>query len=153
MNMYDWDVGKDANLTDESLEEARKLSNIPLRRTPYNTVASRIAIVRYSRGIGDRNPLWLDEEYGRGTPWGCMIAPPTFLYTIDKTVVAPKLRGMHTLYAGTNWTFYRVARLGDQITSEARLVDAMEKVGRFCGRMVLQIGEVIYRNQRGEIVA
>lgn len=151
--VYEWDPKWEPELTDEAVNEARSLIGVQLRRAPFNTEASRIAIVRFARGIGDRNPLWLEEEYGRGTRWGCMIASPTWLYTVDDTVIAPKLRGIHTIYAGADWEFYRPARLGDTITSEAHLVDIQEKMGQFCGRMVLQVSEVIYRNQSGEPVA
>ena len=150
---YEWAPKWEPIITDESIEETRSLIGIPLRRRHFNNEASRIAIVTFARNIGDRNPLYLGEEYGIGTKWGCMIAPPTWLYSVDDTVIAPKLRGIHTLYAGAKWEFYRPVRLGDKITPEACLVDVQEKKGEFCGRMVMQIGQVIYRNQGGEDIA
>jgi hypothetical protein len=44
-------------------------------------------------------------------------------------------------------------RVGDTITAQARLIDAVEKKGQHVPRMILQSGEVIYRNQRDEVVA
>lgn len=150
---YEWDARSKPTLQAGSLSEARRLAGVPLRCHPHNRDASRIAIVRFVRGIGDRNPLWLGEEHAKGTRWGRMIAPPTWLYTVHNTVITPGLRGIHTLYAGASWEFYQPVRLGDVITAEATLLDAKEKEGRYCGRMIMQVGEVVYRNQMGEAVA
>jgi len=67
--------------------------------------------------------------------------------------VAPKLPGLHAIYAGADWTFLRPVRLNDEIAVRARLLSVEEKEGRFAGPMLLQTGEVLYHNQRGELVA
>lgn len=149
---YNWDIRSEPRLRDEHLVESKAMIGMKLRRSCFNHEASRIAIVRFARGIGDRNRLWLDEEYGKGTMWGCMIAPPTWLYSVDNTVVAPKLRGIHSVYVGAEWEFERPVRVGDKIVADAMLIGTEEKKGTFCGRMIMQIGEVLYKNQRDEVV-
>ena len=47
--------------------------------------------------------LFCDPAYGADTQWQSGLAPGCFLYTIDTTVVAPKLRGIQWLYGGTDW--------------------------------------------------
>src|SRR5438132_13546580 len=44
-----------------------------------NDVASRIAIAKFAGGIGDINPLWSDAEYGKHSPFGGPVAPPSFV--------------------------------------------------------------------------
>ena len=107
----------------------------------------------FARAIGSRNPLFQEETYADSTFWGGLVAHPTFLYVVDDTVVAPKLAGIHSIYAGTDWEFYRWVHKGDSLRATRKLTDIVEKEGRFCGRMALQIGEVVYANQYGDKVA
>jgi len=43
--------------------------------------------------------------------------------------------------------------MGDTFTTEVCVKDVIEKQGKFCGRMVVQVGEVKYYNQKKELVA
>lgn len=140
-------------LTDEAIAEARKIIGVPLRRRHWNTVATIDAIRYYTVGIGSRNPLYFSETYGLGTFYGCLIAHPTFLYSVDDTIVAPKLAGIHSIYAGTDWQWFRAVKINDAISSVAKVTDIVERTGQFCGKMVLQLGEVAYRNQWDQPIA
>lgn len=142
-----------ATITEEALAEARAIIGVPLRRKPWNRVATHDAICGFTRAIGGRTPLFLDVHHGLDSPWGTLVAHPTWLYTVDDTVINPKLPGIHTIYGGTEWEFFRMVRMGDTITATARLVDVLEKEGKFCGRMALEVGEVEYTNQYGKRVA
>jgi len=120
----------------------------------WNTLASRDAIKHFAWGMGDDNPLWLDEEYARGTKYGCILAPPTFLYSIDHTVIQhPGLCRLHHINAGTDWEWFQVIRADDRFTVECKLLDVIDQQGKNVQRMLLQIGEVVYRNQKNEVVA
>jgi acyl dehydratase len=110
-------------------------------------------MIAYARSIGSRNPLYTDLAHGHGTFYGAQVAYPTFLYCIDDTFIAPKLPGIQAIYAGCTWEWFFPIRADDAITATARLVDVQEKEGEFCGPMVLQIGEVVYTNQYGKVVA
>ena len=66
-----------SGITPETLAEARSLVGVTLRRTGHNRLASRPAISRWARSIGDRNPLWLDDEYGPASVLGATAAPPS----------------------------------------------------------------------------
>ena len=141
-------------LWDGALEEARSLIGIDLRRTgqTWNTEASPDAVRHFCWGLGDENPLFCDSAYGAGTSWKVALAPGCFLYTIDTTVVAPKLRGIQWLYGGTDWEWYKPIRHRDSFTVRARLIDAVEKEGRKASKFIIQTGEVLYTNQHGELV-
>ncbi len=141
-------------LWEGALEEARSLIGVDLRRThqTWNTEASPDAVRQFCWGIGDDNPLFCDPAYGRTTAWGSGLAPGCFLYTIDTTVVAPKLRGIQWMYGGTDWEWYRPIRHRDSFTVQARLLDAVEKRGGKAKAFIIQTGEVLYTNQHGELV-
>lgn len=141
-------------LWEGALEEARSLIGVDLRRThqSWNTEASPDAVRQFCWGIGDDNPLFCDPAYGRSSHGGSGLAPGCFLYTIDTTVVAPKLRGIQWLYGGTDWEWYRPIRHRDSFTVQARLLDAVEKRGSKAKAFIIQTGEVLYTNQQGELV-
>jgi acyl dehydratase len=147
-----------AVITEEMLDHARSLIGVWLRRdVHWPSFAEDIAPLDVRRwalySTGDDNPLWCDEEYARRTAWGGVIAPPTFLYSIDSTIVAPGLRGIQWIYGGTRWQHFSPVRLGDRITARARLIKMTEKSGTHAKRLVVQTGEVLYYNQRDELVS
>jgi acyl dehydratase len=141
------------DLTDESMAEARKLVGVWLRRYTKALIVSKDHIRQYAHSIGDDNPLFCDEEYAKKTKWGGVIAPPTYLYMSDSTIVAPGLRGIQWIYSGTDWEWFHPVRPGDTVTSRVRMYDATEHHGKHVPRMINQIGEILYYNQRGELVA
>ena len=137
-----------------ALEEARELIGIELRRTgqQWNTEASPDAVRHFCWGLGDDNPLFTDPDYGANSPFGSGLAPGCFLYTIDTTVVAPKLRGIQWLYGGTDFEWYEPIRHRDRFTVSAKLLDAVEKAGGKAARFIIQTGETRYTNQHGQLV-
>ena len=141
-------------LWEGALEEARSLIGIEMRRTnqQWNTEAAPDSVRHFCHGIGDENPLFTDPRYGAGTKWKSSLAPGCFLYTIDTTVVAPKLRGIQWLYGGTDFEWYLPIRHRDSFTVSAKLIDAVEKRGGKAKAFIIQTGEVLYTNQRGELV-
>ena len=141
------------DLTDEAIEEARKLIGTELRRYPRWTEAGKEMIIRYALSIGSRNPLYMSEEVLSTNLFGTLQAHPSGLHCFDDTLVAPKLPGVHAVYGGADWEFYRPVLLHDRIAVRAQLVDIQKKQGQFCGPMALQTGEVVYTNQLGEDVA
>ena len=141
-------------LWEGALEEARSLIGVDLRRTgqTWNTEASPDSVRHFCWGLGDENPLFCDAAYGAASRWGSALAPGCFLYTIDTTVVAPKLRGIQWMYGGTDWEWYRPIRHRDSFTVRAQLLHAVEKQGSKASKFIIQTGEVLYTNQNGELV-
>ncbi len=137
-----------------ALAEARALIGVDLRRSSqsWNTEASPDAVRHFCWGIGDDNPLFCDPAYGAATRWQSGLAPGCFLYTVDTTVVAPKLRGIQWLYGGTDWEWFEPIRHRDSFTVRARLLDAVEKRGAKARAFIIQTGEVLYTNQHGRLV-
>ena len=141
-------------LWEGALEEARSLIGVDLRRTgqTWNTEASPDSVRHFCWGLGDENPLFCEPAYGAASRWKSALAPGCFLYTIDTTVVAPKLRGIQWLYGGTDWEWYLPIRHRDSFTVRARLLDAVEKQGGKASSFIIQTGEVLYTNQDGKLV-
>ncbi len=135
------------------LAEARRCIGTLLRRPPFNTEASFPVISRWARSIGERNPFFLDSGYASRSRVGTLVAPPCWLYSVDNTAIAVRFPDLHAIYGGTSWEFYRWVRSGERIVTFARLLDVQEKASSFAGRMIVERGEVLYVNGKGERLA
>ncbi|MBI2908680.1 MAG: MaoC family dehydratase N-terminal domain-containing protein [Chloroflexi bacterium] len=144
-------------ITEEGLEELRRKIGVeyPINE-PYNEYAGKDQIRHFCRGIGDTNPLYLDEEYAKRTRYGGIIAPPGFLYSFFwgawDTRRGSGLPGVHGLHSGDDWEWYRPLKLNDRITGKRHLADMVEKFGEFAGRCFIQIRQVNFWNQDGELL-
>lgn len=115
-------------------------------------------IRHYADALGDKNPLWRDEQYCRRTRWGGIIAPPTFIdciaptFTQDKTSMPP---GARALPAGAKRQWFQVMRPGDRIHVVDQYTGVEEKKHKKKKpyRMFFDNTRRTYINQREEIVA
>ena len=141
-------------IDERSIAEAHDLIGGPLRRDrmQWNEFATADAIRQFADGVGDDNPLWRDRGYAATAGLDQPLAPPSFLYAVDATIVAPKLPGVQWIYAGTRWRWYDVVREGDGFDVDARLTQMEEKTGRRFGLWVLQTGEIVYRRSDGGLL-
>ena len=144
-------------LSDEQIDEAKKLIGVWLRRDVHTpAIYEELSVhdirrwARYS--VGDDNPLFSEVDYAKRSVWGTVVAPPTFLYTVDTGIVAPGLPGIQWIFAGSRFEHFLPVKAGDTITARARLIDVQIKEGRSVARYVNQVGEVLYTNQHGQLV-
>ena len=138
-----------------ALEEARSLLGVPLRRHDHiwNTAATQDAVRQFAWGIGDDNPLYCDRGYEAGPTAAAGQVPGCFLYTVDSTIVAPKLRGIQWLYGGTAWEWYRPIYHAEEFDVESKLIDAEEKRGSHAKAFIVQTGQTSYFAKDGTLVA
>ena len=67
---------------DEGMLEAMRAkagAQLRIDHSVNNEEATRIAILRFAGGIGDPNPLWTDPDYAATSPYGGLVAPPSFV--------------------------------------------------------------------------
>lgn len=95
---------------------------------------------------GDFNPLHLNEEYARQTPFKTRIAHGALPQSLIAPVLGMKLPGMGTVVVEITCRFKAPAFFGDTITATARVIEKLE--GKRWVRMALS-----WTNQRGETVA
>ena len=144
-----------AEITDEAIAELKKRLGVVWRpRQPYfNTVVCKDAIRHFVYGIGDPNPLWIDKEYASKTKYGCLLAPPLFLYSVYWPAAGRGMPGVHAWHSGDDWEFYKPVVENDELTYTNTLVDVVEKESKMAGKTVIQYHEITYINQRDELVA
>jgi acyl dehydratase len=151
--------GEDSpSLTDDQIEDAKKMIGIWLRRDVHApSIYEPLSVHDIRRwahySVGDDNPLFSDVDYAKRTAHGVVVAPPTFLYTIDSGIIAPGMPGIQWIFAGSRFEHFLPVKAGDTITARARLIDVQIKSSRNVARYVNQVGEVLYSNQHGQLVS
>ncbi len=133
--------------------------------TGHNHEVTPDGIRHFVNGYGDDNPLYCDPEYAETTRWGTLIAPPTFLRTMDGTFDPPRqlkpeiaeqlkgdpLRGVGDLQSELQHEFTRPLRLGDRIYAGRVLIGVEDKRSSWGGRAVHVFFGTVAQNQNREI--
>jgi acyl dehydratase len=143
----------EGRISDEALADLRSKIGKKLRSEVGNELACKETITRFARGIGDTNPLWNNEEYARKTSYGCMVAPPSWLYSVIGAGAQFGLPGVHGFHSGDDWEFYKPVLLNDHIKCEETFTGIEDKASAFARRMIIEHRERLYYNQRNETVA
>lgn len=141
------------SLTQEMLDEVNAMAGQRLRIDQYNHEATYDTIRHYAFGIGDDNPLWCDEDYAAAGPYGTIVAPPTFLFSVFAPGIAPGLPGLQPFQAGAHCVWHRLPRRNERIKAEATFTGLEEHKGSQSGRMLIQHGEVRYLTGDGNLLA
>lgn len=138
-------------LDKDARASATAMIGMPIRVELWNHEASRDVIRHYAWGLGDDNPLYSEPDYAARSPWGGIIAPPTFFYAIFDAVVAPGLPDIQWFYSGVDCEFHEPIRRNDSFTVKADYVDAKAVSGKRVSGMLVQTGDVRYLNQHGRL--
>lgn len=127
----------------------------------------RGAIKKLADAIGDRNPLYWDEEIARKSRYGSIIAPPgffgwpakwetamPFFSEIRQDVVdtISKAGYSRLLDGGIEYDFFHPVRAGDTLAALSKVKDIYERESQ-AGKMFFSIIEITYTNQNGDVVA
>ena len=126
---------------------------------PYVVHVERGKIKEFARAIGDLSPFYLDDEVGRASPWGDVIAPPTFAITflVEKADTASLLKDLGTdisriLHGEQEFEHFKPIRPGDTLLCRGRISDIYEKSGK-SGPMAFVVRETTITDSDNDVVA
>ena len=121
----------------------------------FNRQATIDTIMHFVDGIGDLNPIYRDEEYAKRTKYGCIIAPPCFLYSVWWAGTGLEMRAeLHGWYAGSEWEWFRPICVGDGIDWKTiQPSDVQLKQGKMAGDQIIVFHEDQFTRQGGEVIA
>lgn len=117
-------------------------------RPPWVGVVTRDAIRHFAWGIGDDNPLWHDVGHAAASRWGGMVAPPSLLYAVDETTVAPGHAGFRRFYRSVEWVWFDVLYEGTVLVPVVVALGESEVDG-----VLRQRGRVTFEDVSGRILA
>ena len=126
---------------------------------PYVVHVERGKIKEFARAIGDLSPFYLDDEVGRASPWGDIIAPPTFAITFrdERADTASLLKDLGTdisriLHGEQEFEHYKPIRPGDTLLCRGRISDIYGKSGK-SGPMAFVVRETTITDTDHDVVA
>ena len=125
---------------------------------PFVVTVERGKIKEFARAIGDDNPLYLDDQVGRASEWGDIVAPPTFMTTFrDGADSGAFLRELGTdisriLHGEQEFEIFRPIRPGETFVCRSTVRDVYEKTGR-SGPMAFVLRETSVTDTTNEVVA
>ena len=93
-----------------------------LGRTSWVSEVTTDAVRHFAWGIGDNNPLWVDQDYSPPTGLTTTVAPPSFAYAIDETTVAPGFNEYERHYEVVKWEWFHRLEIGDRISAESKIL-------------------------------
>jgi acyl dehydratase len=148
-------MAEHAVITPEMIDDVKRRIGVPWTPTTpfFNTEATCDTIRHFVDAVGDPNPLYRDEDYGRNTRYGMIIAPPCFLYSVCWATGRVGFPGIHAWNSGSDWEWFLPIRLHDRVTYTMTVTDLKEKRSEMAGRVFIEYARVDYRNQRDELVA
>jgi acyl dehydratase len=146
-------------------ELSTELRNLIGSKRSITCVVTARDISHFAQAIGDDDPIYHDEAYGRSSRHGSMIAPPLFCQTYafadlpvagmpidlspsEADVPVPAER---TVGGSSAYEFFAPIRSGDVIIRTSELKDVIKKVGRD-GDLYLVVVETTYVNQNQVLV-
>ncbi|PIU65693.1 MAG: hypothetical protein COS84_06575 [Armatimonadetes bacterium CG07_land_8_20_14_0_80_40_9] len=113
-------------------------------------------IKEFALATGDKNPLYLDDDYAKDSKFGGIIAPPMFAVVYAKEPVGDMLLDpelglnlMMLVHGEEEFEFLEIVRPGDVITTEGWIGNIYEKEEKKLDFIVL---ETVSSNQEGKIV-
>lgn len=145
----------EAVITDEMIESMKARAGVDLRidHSINNEEATRIAVTKFTGGIGDVNTLWTDRDHAIASDYGAPVAPPSFVIGCFSGIQFgwPGLGAFHN---ATQARFHKPVYWGDTITATCRY-DGFTgpRPSKFAGQMVTDHFINTYRNQLDEVVA
>ena len=161
-------TGSYGHITEEGIERLRRRVGLQYKnpRPPHNFEVSWDGSRHFAFGYGDDNPLYCDPEYGRGTRWGGLIAPPNFLYSMGDPVFpeptpeqkailkGDPMAGVGSYQAVMDFEWWRPLVIGDQLRLHSALLGVrVNEHSKFSGRTVSEVHGFIYRTQNGQLHA
>jgi acyl dehydratase len=142
-------------ITSELIEEMKNNRGLKLRvaNALFNEYATRDNIRKFVDGIGDINPLFRDEEYAKKSRYGCVIAPPSFIFSV-LAAVQFGWRGLAGYHSASDMEFYKAIKVGDRVTPEETFLDFEgPKKSKFAEKTIFDYFENRYFGPKNELVA
>jgi len=111
----------------------------------------------FIEAVGDPNPLWWDDEYGKYMEYKGAIVPPTFLGSITLWGITERFAEMEcplgrSLSAGNEFEWFSPVSPGQRVTPVNRLAQVYKREGK-TGKLLFLVIETKYKNEMGEVVA
>ena len=135
------------------LDYDRSLYGVEHKAGPFPVTLDMVK--SFTQGIGETNPIFIDEAAARAAGYSGLVAPPTLCTIFVRQVKLPSVNvnfGKSSMHAGQKVQSLAPIVVGDELTASSHLKDVYAKTGR-SGTMVFIVWETTFSNQHGQVVA
>jgi len=129
---------------------------------PFEFLIERGKIKEFARALGDKDPLYVDEELAKSMGFRSIPAPPTytasFLHHVpDENFLLNMMQEMGisvatSVHGESEFEYLAPICAGDVLTVRVKVKDFYQKEGKRGGKMNFITVESTYTNQGGELV-
>ena len=124
---------------------------------PFPVTVERGRIKDFAQALGDPNPFYINDAVGAASPWGDVIAPPTFSISFRDEAAdsGALLRDLgvdisRLLHGEQEFEIHRQLVPGETYLCRTKVLDVYEKTGR-SGPMAFVVREIAVTDRTGEI--
>lgn len=111
----------------------------------FSKTISESDIYQFAGITGDFNPLHVDNEFAKTSPFKERIAHGLLSAGFISSVIGMKLPGINSIYLTQNLKFLGPVKIGDTVKAEVKV---LEKIDR---KKIIRL-QTLVKNQHGEIV-
>ena len=158
-----------ALITDDGVARLRARIGIPQRypAPPHYHQPGEDAFRHVARSYGDDNPLWCEPDYGTGTRWKSVIAPPALVGgdsligedTLTDAEAARQdelrgdpLRGVHAFYAASEREWWAPLLPDQRVFRRTALVGVVDRPSEFGGRGIQEWTAQAFQTDQGVLL-
>jgi len=123
---------------------------------PFTVEVEKGRLKFFAKAIGEKNPVYSDEDAAKAAGYKALPAPPTFMFSIDldgpEFLPMLDMLGMdigRVLHGSQEFEYLGQIYAGDRITQSCKILDMFDKKG---GALEFIVQESAYTNQDGELV-
>jgi hypothetical protein len=110
-------------------------------------------IVRFCDALGITDPVHLDEKTAKSNGYRNVVAPPTFLVTLEPTDEIGKRLNIdpnRLMLVEQKWEYHQPLCAGDEVMVTARIAHAHEKIVNANTRVAFLVIETIGRTKKNQ---
>jgi len=115
-------------------------------------VADDEAVRKFAEVSGDFNPLHMDEEYAKKSPFRGRIVHGALVASFVSNVLGNHLPGPGAVFAGMTIRFERPVRIGDSVTTRATVTEVDVKARRVKLACVCEVDGVVCMEADAEVI-
>ncbi|MBV1871685.1 MAG: MaoC family dehydratase N-terminal domain-containing protein [Gammaproteobacteria bacterium] len=93
----------------------------------YSKTLTEEDVLLFASTSGDINPVHLNEEFAKGTPFGGRIAHGMWSASLVSAAIATELPGPGSIYVGQSLKFKRPVFINDTLTVELKIIEKIDK--------------------------
>ena len=111
----------EAVLDEAMMAEMRDKVGVDLRigHSINNREVTAMSVLKFAAGIGDTNPLWLDDDHAGASPYGAPVAPPSWVICCFAGIQFG-WPGLGSFHSNSDVRFHLPVMVGDVLTPSCR---------------------------------